>query len=54
MPNAGDIHPSTFGHEIIGNALFSRIAPHLNLTADPQSLYTYSERFTAHSTELAD
>ena len=48
MPNAGDIHPSTFGHELMGNALFSFLAPHLNLsTKDETSFYTFSKRYDA-------
>lgn len=47
MPLAGDIHPSTFGHELMGNALFTRLASHLNIdSAKAESLYTFSKPFT--------
>lgn len=52
MPNAADIHPSTFGHELIGNSIFSEIYSHLGLTEDATSLYTFSERFTDYSSEI--
>ena len=47
MPLAGDIHPSTFGHELLGNGLFSRIAHYLHISNnDAMSLYTLSKTFT--------
>lgn len=52
MPNAGDIHPSTFGHELMGNALFSILAPHLNLsTKDETSFYTFSKRYDSSAAD---
>ena len=47
MPNAGDIHPSTFGHELIGNAVFSHIFPALKVSGKAEDLYTLS---TAYNT----
>ncbi|MCK5787992.1 MAG: SGNH/GDSL hydrolase family protein [Chlamydiia bacterium] len=32
MPNAGDIHPSTYGHQLIGNGLFKLLKNQLGLT----------------------
>lgn len=44
MPNAADIHPSTFGHQLIGNAVFDFIAPSLGISNSIQN-YTYTKPF---------
>lgn len=50
MPLAGDIHPSTFGHELLGNGLFSRIAHYLHISNnDAIHSYTFSKPFTNDS-----
>lgn len=47
MPLAGDIHPSTFGHEVMGNAIFSWLAPSLGISQEKAiTHYTYSKPFT--------
>ena len=38
MPNIADIHPSTFGHEIIGENLFRKLAAENGLTIDPTQI----------------
>ena len=51
MPLAGDIHPSTFGHEVIGNSLFSWLAPYLGISEKTaEDNYTLSKPFTNDNT----
>lgn len=46
MPNAADIHPSTFGHQLIGNALYDEVGAMLKETpAQTLASYTYSQPY---------
>ena len=45
MPNAMDIHPSQFGHELIGNSLYSFIFNHMGWTGKAEDNYTFSESY---------
>ena len=40
MPNIADIHPSTYGHSLIGNGLFHMFAPYLFGINNYKSYYT--------------
>ena len=42
MPNIADIHPSTYGHQLIGNGLFHMFAPYLFNINNYNAYYTLS------------
>ena len=46
LSNAADVHPSIFGHQLIGNALFSRIYSHLKVKkGKSEDYYTFSKPY---------